>query len=556
VTRVVIQCRTNSRRLPGKAFLTLSNIPSVVLCAKRAANLGAEVVVATSDHTMDDALVSLLEHENIAYVRGSLENVLSRYCLATEDLELDDSVVRLTADNVFVDGEFIQSLIHFAAGQRVQYCTTDCSSNGFPYGLGAEYFTVNQLRLANRCATSPYEIEHVTPWMKANSSHSVFVHGASLQLSERRCTLDTLEDYLSLRKLFDSVDAPLDISWQKLCSKLSSQNLPPHQGEEFLQPKKESISRFTLGGAQIGMIYGVTERTQTIMPMTQVQAMMSKMEEFGINCIDTARGYGVSEQRIGQAHQSDRFHVVTKLDPSIDDTTPSESIRDIILKSVNESCRQLGRTSLPIFLLHRYGQYQNKEIFNELVQLKQQGILGELGLSVSSPEEAIEALRDPVIKYLQIPFNVLDWRWKTSDFQSALAHRKEVFIFTRSAFLQGILVANAEDWPRRYAQKAPNVISQLRGFVDEFDRENRIDLCLAYIHAHAWVDSIVVGCQNVPQLKENFHCFQNTPLSDKQVEHMDRQCLSLGVNQKLHVLSLKFVLASERWGTGAFQNID
>lgn len=57
---VIIQARTGSRRLPGKALLDFHGVPFAVLTALRAGNQGARMVVATSDLPSDDALAALL----------------------------------------------------------------------------------------------------------------------------------------------------------------------------------------------------------------------------------------------------------------------------------------------------------------------------------------------------------------------------------------------------------------------------------------------------------------------------------------------------------------
>src|SRR5690349_24219800 len=102
--RVVMQARTSSSRLPGKAMLPIAGVPMVVLAARRAGNQGHQVVVATSDESSDDDLADLCESDGLAVVRGPLDDVLGRFVIASEDLDDADVIVRLTADNVVPDG--------------------------------------------------------------------------------------------------------------------------------------------------------------------------------------------------------------------------------------------------------------------------------------------------------------------------------------------------------------------------------------------------------------------------------------------------------------------
>jgi spore coat polysaccharide biosynthesis protein SpsF (cytidylyltransferase family) len=101
---VLIQCRSSSSRLPGKALLPIRGIVSAVLCAKRAANSGLDVKIVTSKDPSDDELAKTLKAERVAYFRGNLRNVLQRFYDALYGVDGCTAVVRLTADHLFVDG--------------------------------------------------------------------------------------------------------------------------------------------------------------------------------------------------------------------------------------------------------------------------------------------------------------------------------------------------------------------------------------------------------------------------------------------------------------------
>ena len=97
---IVIQARTGSTRLPGKALLPIKDIPTAVLVAQRAANQGHPVVVATSVEQSDDALCKVLTEAGIPVARGPLDDVLGRFLMVARDLGDDDWIVRLTGDNL------------------------------------------------------------------------------------------------------------------------------------------------------------------------------------------------------------------------------------------------------------------------------------------------------------------------------------------------------------------------------------------------------------------------------------------------------------------------
>ncbi|HEY8360977.1 MAG TPA: hypothetical protein VIL30_26255, partial [Ramlibacter sp.] len=104
---VVLQARTSSSRLPAKVLLPLAGMPVAVLAARRAANTGSQVIVATSTGGDDDALAGLLRDHGIPCHRGSLHDVLQRMVDAAAGYPDHSVFVRLTADNVFPDGALI-----------------------------------------------------------------------------------------------------------------------------------------------------------------------------------------------------------------------------------------------------------------------------------------------------------------------------------------------------------------------------------------------------------------------------------------------------------------
>lgn len=166
--RVVLQARMSSSRLTGKVLLPVSGIPLAVLCASRVMRDGLDLVLATSVERSDDILVDVLISNDINVYRGSLDDVLSRFVGAVKDLHDDDLVVRLTADNPFVDAEFVHALVDDFCNQDVDYLGTSSPLDALPYGLSAEVMTVGSVRQADENAISDFDREHVTPWIRSS----------------------------------------------------------------------------------------------------------------------------------------------------------------------------------------------------------------------------------------------------------------------------------------------------------------------------------------------------------------------------------------------------
>ncbi len=128
------------------------------------------------------------------------------------------------------------------------------------------------------------------------------------------------------------------------------------------------------------------------------------------------------------------------------------------------------------------------------------------------PVEAIAAMRDPAVKHLQIPFNLLDHRWIAPEVQTAMEKRPDVTIYVRSAYLQGVLLSGPDAWPKKDGFDAKPICERLDVLVKELGRRNRANLCLAYLNSCPFVDSIVVGVETIGQLQDNLELFQQVTL--------------------------------------------
>jgi spore coat polysaccharide biosynthesis protein SpsF len=514
----VIQARVTSSRLPGKVLLPIRQYPAVVLAARRAANLGLRVVVATSNQSSDDMLVAILREQALSVARGPLEDVLQRFVIATQDLPDSTVVIRLTADNLFPDGAFISELADQLKRTGRDYMGTSFPEDGLPYGLSAEAFTVSALREADRQADTSFDREHVTPWLRRRSDASPFrPKELSTDLSHLRCTVDCMDDYERVVQAFSLVEDPVTVPWWDLCRTL--ERCLPNDYVRPRLPDGRQTAVPVLGTAQLGLpSYGRTNTIGRPEPSVAVGLIRTAVRH-GILCVDTARSYENAEEVVGEALKpfGDRVHVVTKLSPLPDlaeDSTTSQ-VRAAVDASVFRSCRELGLASLPVLLLHRWAHRASHGgmVWQRLLELKDQGVIRRLGASVCSPGEAEAALRDPSIQYVQLPFNLLDHRWQAAGIDKMALQRRDVVIHARSVLLQGILAAQPETWPSIAGIDPTEVVDRLEALAHELNRATRADLCLAYVRSQAWIHGLVVGTESATQLLDLLALFRRPPLS-------------------------------------------
>lgn len=516
---VILQCRTGSSRLPGKALLPLGGLPVAVLAARRAAGPGKRVVLATSDRFSDDALAQEAAAHGIEVFRGSLEDVLGRFVAVLEGTPDEAFVTRLTGDNPVPDGQLIDEVVAEMAARGAEYMTTTHPEAGLPYGVSIEVTRVGHLRQAAREARSAAEREHVTPHVIAHFGRTFFRGRAALNCGAYRMTIDSLDDYLSLRRVFDGLDDPETVPWHVLVARA---------GLGCHQPAGAGlVDRFVMGTVQLGLNYGIS-RARTEAP-DEYREMIKTAIGNGCAWLDTAQAYGESERIVGDTLATGwagRCRVVTKLDPLANLGAGSSRAEWGLAAelSVMRSCVALRMQRLDTLLLHRAAHLTagGGAVWDRLQSLRDAGRIDRLGVSVQSPDELALALDTPGVAHVQMPCNLLDYRW-TALFPRIAQRRDEagLVVHVRSVFLQGLLIGGtAGDWGRAGVADPAPVQDWLARMAATCGRQSVADLCLAWAQAQPWIDGIILGSDNLAQIAQNLSLFRAPPLSPADLKRL------------------------------------
>ena len=203
-------------------------------------------------------------------------------------------------------------------------------------------------------------------------------------------------------------------------------------------------SKFVLGTAQLGLQYGIANKSGKP-DKKQSKKIISTAWELGIKEFDTAQAYGTSEYILGESLKTLGLHkkvnIVTKID-----INPEKLKKEDIKKQILESIKKLNASQLYGCLLHNEDDLDNFDE-NNGIQLRKcvsEGLIRYLGVSVYSPERALQALDIEDLQIIQIPANALDRRFaKLGIFEKARQKGRRVYI--RSIYLQGLLLMEPEE---------------------------------------------------------------------------------------------------------------
>lgn len=203
---LIIQCRYSSRRLPGKALLPFLDSTLLGFLVNRLkSQLSYPITIITSNHPTDDQIVQEAKKLGVAYYRGPLDQVFSRYRNFLNHLQTKpDFFARITADNPLTCTSIIKELHSIIKTNNLDYI----QSAKHPIGLGVDLFKTKTFLEVSEELLSQDEQEHI--------NLHFLNHQSNYQLEQWSCpwgyqlpesvTIDTQEQYRELQATLQDQD--------------------------------------------------------------------------------------------------------------------------------------------------------------------------------------------------------------------------------------------------------------------------------------------------------------------------------------------------------------
>lgn len=244
------------------------------------------------------------------------------------------------------------------------------------------------------------------------------------------------------------------------------------------------ISRLGFGGIPI-------QRTN----VGEVKELMKQMSEKGINFIDTARGYTVSEAYIGEALEGirDNFILATK---------SMSRTREAMEKDIEISLHNLRTDHIELYQIHNPSMEQLDTVvapggaLEALMEARAAGKIGHLGLTAHSTEVFERALSLPWVETIMFPYNIVESQG--AELIKECGRRRIGFIDMKP--MAGGAIEDAT-------------------------------LALRYIAANPDVTVLIPGMYSVDELTQNIAAVEDeAPLSADELEKMDAIRKELGTN--------------------------
>lgn len=201
------------------------------------------------------------------------------------------------------------------------------------------------------------------------------------------------------------------------------------------------------------------------------RVLVEEMLEKGINYIDTARGYTVSEEFLGGALEGvrDKFVLATK---------SMARTKEAMAKDIDISLANLRTNYIDLYQVHNPNMQQLNEVMAQggaleaLVEAKEAGKIGHIGLTAHSTEVFEKAIELPWVETIMFPYNIVERQGE--ELICKCAEKNIGFVVMKP--LAGGAIEDAT-LALRFICANPNVSVVIPGMFDVKEIQQNMDAC-------------------------------------------------------------------------------
>ena len=284
-----------------------------------------------------------------------------------------------------------------------------------------------------------------------------------------------------------------------------------------------NVSEIGLGCWQIGWNWGDVSEYDA-------RELLKKSLDKGINFFDTSDTYGDgrSEKFLAELIKStsEKIFVTTKLGRRVRGTNYPRGYKQKPMEEfVDRSLINLGVDCIDLLQLHCPPReiISKKETFEMMDEIVKKGKIAHYGVSVFKISEAMEAIKNPNVKSVQIVFNI--FRQRPAEVFFKEAKKKKIAIIARGPLASGLLTGKftketkfAENDHRNYNingkafdvgetfsgvnyEKGLEAVEELKRLVP--DNFSLSEIALKWILMHDAVTVAIPGAVNKSQVQMN-----------------------------------------------------
>lgn len=256
-------------------------------------------------------------------------------------------------------------------------------------------------------------------------------------------------------------------------------------------------------GIQVSRLgIGLSEIGSTPLEQAAVEALLNGALDIGVNFLDTAAAYGVSEELVGTtvSHRRSEYALASKCGRVPGSSRDEDWTAQAITDSIDRSLRLLQTDYVDLMQLHSCSVeiLERGDAIDALLKARDAGKTRFVGYSGDN-EAAMWAVESGIFATLQTSFSLVDQ--KARDGLFAAAEAKGMGIIIKRPIGNGVWGRSAA--PSAYAQQyfERHEAMAARGPVE--GEADPIRMALGFTFAHPEVDTAIVGTTNLRHLQSN-----------------------------------------------------
>lgn len=269
---------------------------------------------------------------------------------------------------------------------------------------------------------------------------------------------------------------------------------------------KASLSKLTLGTVQLGLSYGVANKSGKP-SLEKAFGMLDTATQNGITSFDTAAFYGDSEVVLGKYFFQNKdaakdLQLTTKIRVDLPKGTSAKDVEGKVFKDVETCLERLQMDKVRNIMLHSPDDLFDHEdkLVSALSKIKAQGMAENIGVSTNYPKETEKMLEYDLFTCIQMPFNIFDTRNIVNGMLKTLK-QKDIYVYTRSVFMQGLYFLNTDELVGNLKEAKPYIERLQQACRDT--GMSMAELAFGYARDTQGIDSLVVGADKSEHIDMN-----------------------------------------------------
>lgn len=214
----IIQARCNSKRFPNKVMKKINGKPLIEYVYKRIQKSKKikKIIIACSSLISDDPIANYCNKKKYLLLRGSLNNVLSRYSAVLKKYKLN-YFVRITGDSPCIDPRLIDKAINIFKNKKCDL-VTNVNPRSYPKGISVEVIKSQLIYDVEKKTNITRENkEHITSYFykKKKNKYNIINFNNNNNYSKYSLAIDTIDDLKRLKSVLKK-NFFFDFTWKQI----------------------------------------------------------------------------------------------------------------------------------------------------------------------------------------------------------------------------------------------------------------------------------------------------------------------------------------------------